>query len=54
MEMRKVYANALEELMEKDDRVCLLDADLPLFRLAGENIRGSIHPMGKLAPWRST
>ena len=28
MEMRKVYANALEELMEKDDRVCLLDADL--------------------------
>jgi hypothetical protein len=32
----------------------LLDADLPLFRLAGEKIRGSIHPMGKLAPWRST
>ncbi len=28
MEMRAVYANGLAELMEKDPRVCLIDADL--------------------------
>ena len=28
MEMRAVYAQCLGELMEKDDKICLLDADL--------------------------
>ena len=32
----------------------LLDADLPFATLDRRTIRGSIHPMGKLAPWRST